>query len=183
MATMAKHKQRSKVTYRETKGDAQHWLMTRPYIPPVGLRHFINLVSDVKAEADSTKEEEQRGGCGKARLTEQQSRVNRMTVREAERIIRKIGFPTNPEDQKKYSTATYVVLKAIQKGYNLIPIMSWVKDLTAVGDEIVATPQDETTDEDIAKLATINSNLTLMMCMMAEAELCDIKELEEEESE
>ena len=58
MATMAKHKQRSKVTYRETKGDAQHWLMTRPYIPPVGLRHFINLVSDVKAEADSTKEEE-----------------------------------------------------------------------------------------------------------------------------
>lgn len=106
-----------------------------------------------------------------------------MTVREAERIIRKIGFPTNPEDQKKYSTATYVVLKAIQEGYSLVPMMSWIKDLTAVGDEIVAIPRDEATDEDISKLATINSNLTLMMCMMAEAELYDIKEIEEEESE
>jgi hypothetical protein len=57
MATMAKHKQRSKVTYRATQGNAQYWLMTRPYIPPVGLRHFISLVNDVKKEASDTIQE------------------------------------------------------------------------------------------------------------------------------
>lgn len=57
MATMNEHKKRSRVTYRENKRNAQHWLMTRPYIPPVGLRHFINLVSDIKNEANSTTEE------------------------------------------------------------------------------------------------------------------------------
>ena len=54
MATMAKHKQRSRVTYNDNKRNANHWLMTRPYIPPVGLRHFMELVKDVKNEADDT---------------------------------------------------------------------------------------------------------------------------------
>lgn len=57
MATMEKHKNRSRVSYRENKRNAQHWLMTRPYIPPVGLRHFINLVNDVKEEANNTVQE------------------------------------------------------------------------------------------------------------------------------
>ena len=77
MATMAKHKQRSQVSYHETKRNAQHWLMTRPYIPPVGLRHFINLVNDVKEEANNTIQEieEQKGGCGGACLEASRSRV------------------------------------------------------------------------------------------------------------
>lgn len=57
MATMAKHKQRSRVTYNDNKRSANHWLMTRPYIPPVGLRHFLELVKDVKKEADDTIDE------------------------------------------------------------------------------------------------------------------------------
>jgi len=57
MATMAKHKQRSRVTYNDNKRNANHWLMTRPYIPPVGLRHFLELVKDVKKEADDTIDE------------------------------------------------------------------------------------------------------------------------------
>jgi len=57
MATMEKHKRRSRVSYRENKRNAQHWLMTRPYTPPVGLRHFINLVNDVKEEANNTVQE------------------------------------------------------------------------------------------------------------------------------
>ena len=57
MATMAKHKQRSRVTYNDNKRNANHWLMTRPYIPPVGLRHFMELVKDVKGEADNTIDE------------------------------------------------------------------------------------------------------------------------------
>ena len=58
MATMAKHKQRSRVTYNDNKRNADHWLMTRPYIPPVGFKHFMDIVKDTKAEADVTKEEE-----------------------------------------------------------------------------------------------------------------------------
>ena len=58
MATMAKHKQRSRVTYNDNKRNAQHWLMTRPYILPVGLRHFMGTMQETKAEADATKEEE-----------------------------------------------------------------------------------------------------------------------------
>ena len=57
MATMAKHKQRSRVTYNENKRNANHWLITRPYIPPVGLKHFMELVKDVKDEADDTIDE------------------------------------------------------------------------------------------------------------------------------
>lgn len=57
MATMAKHKQRSRVTYNDNKRNGNHWLMTRPYIPPVGLRHFMELVKDVKDEANDTIDE------------------------------------------------------------------------------------------------------------------------------
>lgn len=57
MATMAKHKQRSRVSYNDRKRNANHWLMTRPYIPPVGLRHFLELVKDVKDEANDTIDE------------------------------------------------------------------------------------------------------------------------------
>ena len=57
MATMAKHKQRSRVTYNDTKRNANHWLATRPYILPVGLRHFMKMVGDVKSEANSTIDE------------------------------------------------------------------------------------------------------------------------------
>ena len=74
MATMNEHKKRSRVTYHENKRNAQHWLMTRPYIPPVGLRHFINLVNDIKDEANNTTEE-QKGGCGRACLEASRSRV------------------------------------------------------------------------------------------------------------
>lgn len=77
MATMAKHKQRSQVSYHENKRNAQHWLMTRPYIPSIGLRHFINLVNDVKKEANDTVQEinEQKGGCGEACLEASRSRI------------------------------------------------------------------------------------------------------------
>ena len=54
MATMTKHKQRSQVSYHENKRNAQHWMMTRPYNMPVGLKSFISLVNDVKEEANNT---------------------------------------------------------------------------------------------------------------------------------
>lgn len=57
MATMAKHKQRSRVTYNDNKRNAQHWLMTRPYIVPMGLRHFLDQVKSVKDEANDTIDE------------------------------------------------------------------------------------------------------------------------------
>ena len=55
MATMTKHKQRSQVSYHENKRNAQHWMMTRPYNMPVGLKSF--LVDDVKEEANNTVQE------------------------------------------------------------------------------------------------------------------------------
>ena len=77
MATMTKHKQRSQVSYHENKRNAQHWMMTKPYIPPVGLRHFINLVNDVKKEVNGTAQEieEQKGGCGGVCLEASRSRI------------------------------------------------------------------------------------------------------------
>ena len=48
-----------------------------------------------------------------------------MTVREAEDIIRKIECPQTEEETEKFRQATYVLYKAIQAGYGIVPIHYW----------------------------------------------------------
>ena len=57
MATRDKHRKRSHVSYAGEAANYRHWLMTRPYILPVGLKHFTNLINDIKEEAEDNKEE------------------------------------------------------------------------------------------------------------------------------
>lgn len=58
MATMAKHKNRSRVSYYENFTNYRHWRDTRPYVMPVSLRRLLGMIRDVKEEADATREEE-----------------------------------------------------------------------------------------------------------------------------
>lgn len=58
MATMAKHKNRSKVSYHENFANYRYWRDTRPYVMPVSLRRLLGMIRDVKEEADATREEE-----------------------------------------------------------------------------------------------------------------------------
>ena len=106
-----------------------------------------------------------------------------MTVYEAESIIREIGFPQNAEDQAKYSKATYVILKAIQDGWNVVPLYSWSKNLIAVGDEIKektdGQDEDEVDEKDFYLLEQITNNLMMISLILMESKVKDIEELEE----
>ena len=106
-----------------------------------------------------------------------------MTVYEAESIIREIGFPQNAEDQAKYSKATYVVLKAIQEGWNVVPLRNWSTDLVAVGDEIKEKidnqEEDDIESKDLYLLEQITNNMLMASLIMMEAKVKDIEELEE----
>lgn len=103
-----------------------------------------------------------------------------MTVYEAESIIRKIGFPQNAEDQAKYSKATYVVLKAIQEGWNVVPLYSWSKDLITIGDEIKdktdGQDEDEVDEKDLYLLEQITNNLMMISLILMESKVEDIEE-------
>ena len=106
-----------------------------------------------------------------------------MTVYEAESTIRKIGFPQNAEDQAKYSKATYVILKAIQDGWNVAPVRSWGLDLIEVGDKIKEKTEglddDEIDEKDLMMLGEITNNMMLISMILMETKLKDIEELEE----
>ena len=106
-----------------------------------------------------------------------------MTVYEAESIIRKIGFPQNAEDQAKYSKATYVVLKAIQEGWNVVPLHNWSTDLITVGDEIKEKidnqEEDDVEPKNLYLLEQITNNMLMASLIMMEAKVKDIEELEE----
>lgn len=105
-----------------------------------------------------------------------------MTVYEAENTIREIGFPQNEEDQVKYSKATYVVLKAIQEGWNVVPLRNWSTDLVAVGDEIKEKidnqEEDDVEPKDLYLLEQITNNMLMASLIMMEAKVKDIEDLE-----
>lgn len=105
-----------------------------------------------------------------------------MTVYEAENTIREIGFPQNEEDQVKYSKATYVVLKAIQEGWNVVPLRNWSTDLVAVGDEIKEKidnqEEDDIEPKDLYLLEQITNNMLMASLIMMEAKVKDIEDLE-----
>lgn len=105
-----------------------------------------------------------------------------MTVYEAENTIREIGFPQNEEDQVKYSKATYVVLKAIQEGWNVVPLRNWSTDLVAVGDEIKekidSQEEDDVEPKDLYLLEQITNNMLMASLIMMEAKVKDIEDLE-----
>ena len=105
-----------------------------------------------------------------------------MTVYEAENTIREIGFPQNEEDQARYSKATYVVLKAIQEGWNVVPLRSWSTDLVAVGDEIKEKidnqEEDDIEPKDLYLLEQITNNMLMAGLIMMEAKVKDIEDLE-----
>ena len=105
-----------------------------------------------------------------------------MTVFEAENIIKKIGFPRNEEEQAKYSKATYVILKAIQDGWNVAPVRNWGLDLVKVGDKIKERTQnleeEEIEDKDIYLLDQITNNLMMISLIMMESKIKDVEELE-----
>lgn len=106
-----------------------------------------------------------------------------MTVYEAENTIREIGFPQNEEDQAKYSKATYVVLKAIQEGWNVVPLRNWLTDLVAVGDEIKEKidsqeEEDDVEPKDLYLLEQITNNMLMASLIMMEAKVKDIEDLE-----
>ena len=104
-----------------------------------------------------------------------------MTVYEAENTIREIGFPQNEEDQAKYSKATYVVLKAIQEGWNVVPLRNWSADLVAVGDEIKEKidnqEEDDIEPKDLYLLEQITNNMLMAGLIMMEAKVKDIEDL------
>ena len=56
MATRDKHRKRSHVSYAEEVANYRHWLMTRPYIPPVGFERMMRTLNEVTKEAEETKE-------------------------------------------------------------------------------------------------------------------------------
>lgn len=104
-----------------------------------------------------------------------------MTVYEAENTIREIGFPQNEEDQAKYSKATYVVLKAIQEGWNVVPLRNWSTDLVTAGEEIKEKidnqEEDDVEPKDLYLLEQITNNMLMASLIMMEAKVKDIEDL------
>lgn len=105
-----------------------------------------------------------------------------MTVYEAENTIREIGFPQNEENQVKYSKATYVILKAIQEGWNVVPLRNWSTDLVTVGEEIKEKidnqEEDDIEPKDLYLLEQITNNMLMASLIMMEAKVKDIEDLE-----
>ena len=48
MATRDKHRKRSHVSYAEEVANYRHWLMTRPYIPPVGFERMMMYLTGMQ---------------------------------------------------------------------------------------------------------------------------------------
>ena len=100
-----------------------------------------------------------------------------MTVREAENIIREIEYPQTEEETKKFRQATYVLYKAIQVGYGIVPIHHWRYDLK----EEIKKMEDEGMDKEA--IAVFASNALLLECIVLEAKMTKEEELEVKEDD
>ena len=100
-----------------------------------------------------------------------------MTVREAENIIRKIECPQNEEETEKFRQATYVLYKAIQAGYGIVPIHHWRYDLKKEIEKMA----DDDTDKEV--ITTFASNALLLECIALEAKMTEEEELEVKEDD
>lgn len=100
-----------------------------------------------------------------------------MTVREAENIIREIECPQTEEETEKFRQATYVLYKAIQAGYGIVPIHHWRYDLKK---EIEKMEDNNVDKKDIAIFA---SNALLLECIALEAKTTKEEELEVKEDD
>ena len=98
---------------------------------------------------------------------------SRMTVREAENIIRKIKNPETEEETEKYRQATYTIFRAIQCGYGVVPIHWWKEDIK---DELKKMAMDKT-KEDMAR--EFLGHALMLECIIAEAVATDGEELDE----
>ena len=98
---------------------------------------------------------------------------SRMTVREAENIIRKMKNPETEEDTEQYRQAAYTIFRAIQCGYGVVPIHWWKEDIK---DELKKMAMDKT-KEDMAR--EFLGHALMLECIIAEAVATDGKELDE----
>lgn len=98
---------------------------------------------------------------------------SRMTVREAEIIIRKMKNPETEEETEKYRQATYTIFRAIQCGYGVVPIYWWKEDIK---DELKKMAMDKT-KEDMAR--EFLGHALMLECIIAEAVATDGEELDE----
>ena len=98
---------------------------------------------------------------------------SRMTVREAENIIRKMKNPETEEETEKYRQAAYTIFRAIQCGYGVVPIHWWKEDIK---DELKKMAEDKTNE----RMAREFLGYALMLeCIIAEAVATDGEELDE----
>ena len=100
-----------------------------------------------------------------------------MTVREAESIIRKIECPQTEEETEIFRQATYVLYKAIQAGYGVVPIHHWRYDLKKEIEKM----EDEGMDKEA--IAAFASNALLLECIALEAKMTKEEELEVKEDD
>ena len=98
---------------------------------------------------------------------------SRMTVREAENIIRKMKNPETEEETEKYRQATYTIFRAIQCGYGVVPIHWWKEDIK---DELTKIAMDKT-KKDMAR--EFLGHALMLECIIAEAVATDGEELDE----
>lgn len=95
-----------------------------------------------------------------------------MTVREAENIIRKMKNPETEEDTEKYRQATYIIFRAIQCGYGVVPIHWWKEDIK---DELKKLAEDKA-KEGMAR--EFLGHALMLECIIAEAMATDGEEFD-----
>ncbi len=100
-----------------------------------------------------------------------------MIVREAESIIRKIECPQNEQETEAFRHATYVMYKAIQAGYGIVPIHHWRYDLK----QEIKKMEDEGMDKEA--IGVFASNALLLECITMESMMTKEEELERKEDD
>ena len=72
-------------------------------------------------------------------------------------------------------------MKAIQEGWNVVPLRNWSADLVAVGDEIKEKidnqEEDDIEPKDLYLLEQITNNMLMAGLIMMEAKVKDIEDL------
>ena len=103
---------------------------------------------------------------------------SRMTIGEAEKIIRKIKVPKTKEEQAQFSQATFTILRGVQKGLELTDILGWSMDLIKEGDKIKKdlveedlSPEEALVQESL--MASITNSLIMITSILSEAKGID----------
>ena len=103
---------------------------------------------------------------------------SRMTIGEAEKIIRKIKVPKTKKEQAQFSQATFTILRGIQKGLELTDILGWSMDLIKEGDKIETDleKEDLSPEETLVQkslMVSITNSLIMITSILSEAKGID----------